>query len=144
MSADANTPIPPLSEQLGKAPISRYMSNPPYAATPTTTVRTAMKIMLTHKVSGLPIVDDSNVILGVYTEMDALLQGASQSLDSPIRYVKPPLCLFQNNTFKDALVLLVSKRIKRIPVVDQQRRLIGIVSRADLMQALYDDQAKKD
>ena len=142
MNAAPIAKIPPVSEQLGKASISKFMTTPAYAATPSTTVRTAMKIMLTHKVSGLPVVDDGNTVLGVYTEMDALLQGASQSLDVAIRYVKPPVFLFQNSTFKDALVLLVSKRIKRIPVVDSQRRLIGILSRADLVQALFDDQKK--
>jgi IMP dehydrogenase len=144
MSPNTATKIPPVSELLGNTPISRYMTHPAYAATPTTTVRTAMKIMLTHKVSGLPVTDGSGVVLGTFTEMDALLQGASQSLDAAIKYTKPPICLRENATFKDALVLLVSKRIKRIPVIDSHKRLVGILSRADLVQALFDDQTKKD
>jgi len=111
-------------------------------ATPSTSVRMAMQMMLTHKVSGLAVVDSSNRCVGVYSELDAMLQGSSQKLDIPIKYVKPAKTVQAQNIFRDVLIKMVQLKIKRMPVVDAKGFLVGVVSRRDLMRAIYDDVEK--
>lgn len=138
-----NTRInPPLSDDLATTPIRHYMTRNPIYATPSTTVRRAIDMMLKHSISGLPVLDDTQVCLGLYTELDAMLQGASQSIDSPIRYSKPAVLVLPDTPYRDVLILMVKKRIKRIPIVDERKRLMGIISRRDLIRALHGDNKK--
>lgn len=44
----------------------------------------------------------------------------------------------QDASLEDAATLMVKKKVKRIPVVDKVGRLIGIVSRRDIMEHLFD------
>jgi len=134
--------LPPISDTLAFKPIRHFMTRTPYYANPSTSVRMAMQIMLTHKVSGLPVVDNSDSCLGMYSEMDAILQGAAQSLDSPINYTKPPSTVREDTTFREALIMLVKKRIKRAPIVDRRNKLMGVVSRSDMMRAIFEDNKK--
>ena len=138
------TPVnPAISGELALTPIRRFMTRTPFYATPSTTVRRAMQMMLTHKVSGLPVTDDSESMLGIYSELDAMLQAASSpSMDVPIRYTKPALTVLPDTPFRDVLILLVKKKIKRVPVVDNRNKLMGIVSRQDIMRALAEDTPK--
>ncbi|MBS1984009.1 MAG: CBS domain-containing protein [Bdellovibrionales bacterium] len=130
---------PPISSKLAGTPINHFMSRKVIYATPTTSVRVAMEMMLTHKISGLVVIDDTESCLGVYSEMDAMLQGASQSLAVPIRYTKPPLVVHPETIFREVLVLMVQKKLKRLPVVDKKKKVVGIISRRDLMRAIHDD-----
>jgi CBS domain-containing protein len=45
-------------------------------------------------------------------------------------------------TFRDVLVAMVQKKLKRVPVIDEKSRLLGVVSRSDLLHALFDDNKK--
>lgn len=133
---------PPLSADLAGSPIRHFMTRNPIYATPATTIRRAIEMMLAHNISGLPVVDDTEICLGIYSELDAMLQGAAQPLDSSIRYTKPAVLALPDMPFRDVLILMAQKKIKRIPIVDNRKRLMGIVSRRDLIRALHDDISK--
>ncbi len=134
---------PPMSNELAMKSISSFMSRNVIYAMPSTTVRTAIEMMITHKISGLAVVDDFGVCIGVYSELDAVLQGASQSLDEHIRFTKPALTAVVNDTFRNTLILIVKKKIKRVPIVDGSKKLVGIVSRRDLIKALFEEHKQK-
>lgn len=119
------------------------MQRKPISVTPSTTIRTAMKTMLTHNISGLVVVNAAFACLGIYSEFDAMLQGSAEDLDRPIKFSKPPHVVTQNTTFKEALVALVKKRVKRLPVLDARKRIVGIISRQDFMKAIFEDQANE-
>jgi len=108
-------------------------------ASPSTTVRVAMQMMLAHKISGLIIADETENCLGVYSELDAMLQGSAGNLNKPVRYTKPPKSVRPETPFRDVLLLIVKGRFKRLPIVDAHNKIVGIVSRRDLMRAIYDD-----
>ncbi len=129
----------PVSQQLASMQIQKFMSRKVFYATPSTTIRMAMQMMLTHKVSGLAVVDDSMCCIGVYSELDAMLQGASHNLNSPIKYTKPPLMVKPTTPFREALMQMVQKKVKRLIVADDRKKLMGVVSRRDFMKAIYED-----
>ena len=130
---------PPISSKLAASHIQKFMTRKVIYASPSTTVEVAMKMMLMHKISGLVIVDQTEACLGVYSEMDAMLQGASQALEKPIRYTKPALTLRPETPFREALILMAKKRVKRLIISDSRNKLVGVVSRRDLMRAIFDD-----
>lgn len=140
MSATPAKARAPISSKLARTPINHFMSRKVVYASPSTSVKNAMQMMLTHKISGLVVVDDTNTCLGVYSELDAVIQGAgSDTLEVAIRYTKPALIVRPDAPFHDVLVLMVQKKVKRLIVVDSRKKLMGIVSRHDLMKALFND-----
>ncbi|HUB96181.1 MAG TPA: CBS domain-containing protein [Stellaceae bacterium] len=130
-------------------------------ATPETTVAEAARIMLEHRVSGLPVVDAKGTIIGMVTEGDLLRRsetGTERHRPHWLEFLLGPgrlageyvhthgrkvgevmtekVVTIDPSTRLEALVGLMEKhRIKRLPVV-QDRTLVGIVSRADLLGAL--------
>lgn len=128
---------------------------------PSASVRDAIRLMLEHRVSGLPVVDDAGKVRGILTEGDLLRRGETgterhrrpwlEFLMGPGRlaedYVKTHGRRVEEimtrevvgtapDTPVGGLVQIMERRhIKRLPVLDGDV-LVGIVSRADLMGAL--------
>lgn len=128
-----------VSDGLAGKPIKHFMKKKVVYATTTTTVEMAMTMLVNHDVSGLPVLDGRETCVGVYSELDAILQASSQPMNSPIKFGKPLLSVKPETTFREVLILMASKRIKRLPVVDGRQKLLGVVSRRDLMKALLSD-----
>jgi CBS domain-containing protein len=118
-------------------------------------------LMLKHQISGLPVVDSSGILLGIISEGDFLRRAelgtqcrrprwlefligpgrlASEYVHACGRRVKEimtpdPYTVTEATPLKEVVQLMERHRIKRVPVVCG-RRLVGIVSRADLLGAL--------
>lgn len=129
--------------------------------TPETTIEYAAHLMLQHRISGLPVTDSDGAVLGIVTESDLLRRAETGTDKRHARWVSlliGPGRLAQEyvNThgrkvgevmtervftvtsempLADLVALMETKHVKRVPVVDQGR-LVGIVSRADVMAAL--------
>lgn len=127
---------------------------------PDSEIAAAAKIMAKRRVSGLPVVDTSGAVVGMLTEGDFLhrselgrassrswwldLVGAGETASEFVRahakYVKDAMrtdvkTIAPNASLADAAMALETHGIKRLPVVED-KRLLGIVSRADLVRAL--------
>jgi tRNA nucleotidyltransferase (CCA-adding enzyme) len=134
----------PISDSLAATPAAKLMNRKIIYAMPGTPIHVAMQMMITHKISGLPVADGTTKCLGIYSELDAMLQGASQPLTAPIKYTKPAITVGAMTPFRDVLILIVKKKLKRVPVIDGNGNLIGIISRADIMKVLYEDHLKDE
>ncbi len=106
-----------------------------------------------HRVSAFPVLDDENRVVGVVSEADLLtkeaLEYSYQGRVSGILHhreqtkaagvtaadlmTKPPVTIGPNEPVSHAARLMYSRHVKRLPVVDDDGRLIGIVSRADVL-----------
>ena len=86
---------------------------------------------------GFPIVDERNLLVGVLTRRDIFdaKRTEGEPLDSLIH--RPPVAVFEENTLREAADLMVVHHVGRLPVVtrDEPRRVVGIVSRSDLLAA---------
>ena len=136
--------VPTLSENLALKPASNYMTRNPAYVTPSSSIRMAMQMMLNHKISGLPVVDVNQTCIGVYSEVDAMLQASHQHIDAKIKYTKPPKTVTLNTKLRDVLIFLVQNRLKRVPVVDGQKKLAGIITRRDVMKVFFEDYQKEN
>lgn len=128
------------------------------------TVKKAASIICLKKISGVPVVDANRVLLGIVSEKDilrAIYPTYQEFFDNPLdfkaftdlsrRYkdiadlkIKEIMSgrlitVSQETMLLDALSLMITKRIRRIPVTDSNGILVGIVSQGDIHQALFEE-----
>ena len=90
----------------------------------------AARLLSQHRISGLPVVNDDKVVVGVVTEHDVIGKEGQTVRDIMTRGV---ISVTPDTDLEEASRILVHERIKRLPVLDAGR-LVGIVSRADLVR----------
>ena len=90
--------------------------------------------LVANKISGLPVVDAEGVVVGIITEADVLSAKLADSVEALIGKRKP-ITVGPKTTLKEVTEILLKKKIKRVAVVDEAGKLLGIVSRADLLKA---------
>lgn len=141
--------------------VSDIMTRNAISVQPRTTVIDAARIMLANHVSGLPVLDEAGMLVGVVTEGDllrraeigtegeqagwlkALLQPGAVAADyvaTHSRHVSgvmthTPIFTTPDTSLAEIAQTMLRKRIKRLPVLENNK-LIGVVSRADLLKAL--------
>ncbi|KAL6591505.1 hypothetical protein ACP70R_028029 [Stipagrostis hirtigluma subsp. patula] len=87
-------------------------------------------------VSGLPVVDSSLRCVGVVVKSDRAR--ASHGSKTKIAEVMstPAITLSSDRTVMDAAALMLRKKIHRLPIVNQDNQVIGIITRADVLREL--------
>ncbi|SDY48644.1 CBS domain-containing protein [Citreimonas salinaria] len=127
---------------------------------PTATVEEIAERLLMHRISGVPVLNDAGEVVGIVSEGDLVrrIEDADShgswwlrlfgSSVTPAEYVKRHGRRAQDVMTRDVSSvapetplgeiarLLERKRIKRVPVVDETGRLVGIISRANLLQGI--------
>ncbi|MFI5615733.1 HPP family protein [Amycolatopsis sp. NPDC051903] len=121
------------------------MSRPVVRAAPDTPVREAIALLTGHGIAALPVVDDDNQVVGLFTEADALsgvLTGAPVGPDLRVDSVMTKLVevVGLDTDVSDIAARMPVDRLRSVPVVDDGD-LVGIVSRRDLLRPLvrHDD-----
>jgi sulfide:quinone oxidoreductase len=115
----------------------------------------AATLMVQKKVSGVPVLDVHDRIVGVLTEADFLSainleqSAVTDTLETVVRkrrarkgmgtivddiMTSPPITIREDDTLRTAVTLMDTNRIKRLPVTDDERRVRGVVSRTDLLR----------
>jgi CBS domain-containing protein len=94
------------------------------------TKQQAAHLLSQHRISGLPVVNDHNVVVGVVTEYDVISKEGPTVGEIMTRGV---ISVTPDTDLEEVSHILVHERIKRLPVLEKGR-LLGIVSRADLVR----------
>jgi chloride channel protein, CIC family len=86
---------------------------------------------------GFPVLNGGEKLLGVVTRRDLLDPHASRTQRIAELVRRPPVVVFDDNSLRDAADQMVIEKVGRLPVVkrDEPRRVIGIISRSDLLSA---------
>jgi len=133
---------------------SEIMISDVISITQETLLEDAMKLLTEHHISGMPVVDQDKKVIGVITESDIIeiftgkrRTGLLDFLDIFHRKeIKSPSYVRDAMTTSAITVtsttpvfeiadIFTQKMINRVPVVDEQNTLIGIVARADVVKA---------
>jgi CBS domain-containing protein len=101
---------------------------------PSCTVDEVTRVLYHHGISGLPVLDEESQVIGMVTEADILARTTGQDTIQDIMCA-PVHTVSEETPLKEIAGLLADKKIKRVPVVCEGR-LVGIVSRADVVRAL--------
>ncbi|MCH7584611.1 MAG: CBS domain-containing protein [Acidobacteria bacterium] len=147
------------------------MTTDPLTVSADTLLKDAARAMVRNRVSGLPVIGDG-ALIGIVTEGDFLRQEANR--DQPYRFslldalfgegpADPPavetvvevmtedvITIQPEATIGQAARVMVNKQVKRLPVIDEDGTLIGIISRADVVNAftkpdeIIEDEVRED
>jgi len=102
---------------------------------PTDTIRTAAKAMQQMDVGALPVCDGDEV-LGIVTDRDIVVRGLALDLDAgaPVETVMTAevVTCSPDDDIEEVVEDMQDAQIRRIPVLDDQQRLVGMVSLGDL------------
>ncbi len=107
-------------------------------------VKDAQEIMRSYKIGGIPVVDSNKILVGIVTNRDLRFE---QDLDRPISEVMTSENLVyatESTTLEKAAAILQQHKIEKLPVVDQSRKLIGLVTYKDITKAKDKPLACKD
>jgi CBS domain-containing protein len=103
----------------------------------------ALKLLVNNKITGLPVVDATGNIIGVLSEYDIIAKVGKESnitaemFRGQISYTKDVEYVSENTTLNEILDRFITLKCRRLPVLDVNKRLVGIISRRDVMKVLY-------
>lgn len=105
--------------------------------TPEVNVAEAAKLMCDNHVGCIPVCDDKNCVVGVLTDRDVILRTISCDKDAKTTPVSEIMtcgvCSCRPDTsIEEATKLMSDFQIRRIPVCDQNNKIVGILSLGDL------------
>ena len=115
----------------------------PWVVTTTkgTLVYKAIDLMLEHKISGLPVVDDDMKLLGIITEKDILhaYNTIAQLQDITVKdlMTTPVVSFDEDDTLDDIWACLVQNDFRRVPVTSAGK-VVGIISRPDITRNILE------
>ena len=127
---------------MGGPKVREVMTDRPRCITPETPVSEAARLMKSEDVGSLPILDGER-LTGIVTDRDIVLQAVAEEKDPrgmPVREVasRDLVTIGQDEDLSEALKRMASNQLRRIPVVDEDDRLVGIVSQADVAREAKD------
>ena len=149
--------------------VKEIMTSEVVTVSTTDSVELCAKLLQKHDISGLPVLDEAGKVAGMITEGDLIrrasrvkapgyleILGGLIYLGSPKKFVdelqramsleagqlmsKDLVSIKPDDTVENAATLMVEKKISRLPVLDDHGKLVGIVSRRDIMGSLYSTQ----
>jgi CBS domain-containing protein len=115
------------------------MTAPAITVAPTASFKEIVDLMLRHRVSALPVVDDAGNLLGMVSEADLITKpahggGLRRGHTAGEIMSTPAESAHLDDTVRDLARQMIDDRRKHLPVIDGSRRLVGVVSRRDLLQ----------
>lgn len=140
--------------------VREVMTSPVITVTPDTSVRDALRLMLDKRISGLPVVDEAGLLLGVVSEGDFLRRselGTERRRSSWLDFIlghgraaedyahthgravsevmtRDVVTISHNAPLEEAVALMEKRHVRRLPVTDGDA--LGIVTRSDILRAL--------
>lgn len=124
-------------------------------------------ILITEKIGGVPVVDKDNKVVGIISETDIMkkekyvnppeyitfLQGLIcindfKKMENDIKDIaatkvkdlmsKDVIKVYEDDTFDDIANIMIKKSVNRVPVVDENDKIRGIICRYDIIKSMYE------
>lgn len=108
------------------------------------TVEDALKMMHEYKIGGIPVVDDEKHLVGIVTNRDLRFERNLQRVIDEVMTKDNLVTTSQSTNLEEAADILQSHKIEKLPVVDKQGKLIGLVTYKDITKAKDKPNAAKD
>ncbi|OEJ65299.1 hypothetical protein BEN30_14330 [Magnetovibrio blakemorei] len=146
--------------------VTQIMSKPVRFVHPETEMAEAAHLMVTERISGLPVVDDNDQLIGIITEADFLrglglpahypTHNVWQTLEAMFSHfahqpqlevpndpvsaymVRDVICTLPDDNVNGVLELMKRYQIKRVLVCDHDHHLLGVITRSDLVRVFFD------
>ena len=125
--------------------VQDVMTSPAHSCSPEVSLASAARTMSDYNCGALPVLDNGGHPIGILTDRDvcrAVALGTRFAGATRVRDVmtpNPTICQ-PALPLGEALEVMAARKIRRLPVVDAQGRLVGIVSLADIVSGVHDSQ----
>jgi CBS domain-containing protein len=110
--------------------VGEIMTRSVITARAETMVTDVVRLMSRHKITGLPVVDEANNLVGVVSESDII--GKAGDTVAEIM-TNGSFTVTAETTLGEAAEILLRRRIRRLPVIEGDNHLVGLLSRSDLI-----------
>jgi CBS domain-containing protein len=150
--------------------VAEVMTREPITVKAVTPLREAIKILAEKRISGLPVVDDANQLIGIISETDLMWQQAGVTppayfmifdsviyLKNPVEYERElhkalgqtvgevmsekPVTTSPDKPLREAAKIMRDRKIHRLPVIDDSEKIIGMLSLSDIIRDMAQSQA---
>lgn len=142
--------------------VSNIMTRKLITVTADTAIEDISKLIIANRISGVPVVDSDNRVVGMVTQSDIIFRqihneptfaattedlvllkegmkaekrlGAGNTAKDIM--TSPVITAHENDSIREVVELITKEKIKRVVIVDEEGRLVGIVSKMDIVKAL--------
>ncbi len=108
------------------------------------TAKEAERILSLYRISGLPIVDDNNKLMGIVTNRDLKYLKETDCLVTEIMTKDNLITGKRGTTLEEARYILWKHRIEKLPIVDDDYKLVGLITSKDIDNVIQYPNATKD
>ena len=140
-----NMPVEEQAEQVYRVKRSENgMISDPVTLSKDCTLQEARDLMAKFKISGLPVVDDQNTLIGIITNRDVKYQ---ENLDAKVEELMTSENLITSDketNLEEAKKILLKHRVEKLPIVDKNFKLVGLITIKDIDNQLEYPNANKD
>lgn len=128
--------------------ISQIMTRDVQVLPPSSTVQQAAEQMGKLDVGAIPVCDGKQLV-GMITDRDIAVRSSAKGQDPKTTKVSEVMSpdvswCFEDASLADVTRTMQDKQLRRIPIVDRNKQLVGIVALADLANSSASDQTKSD
>lgn len=141
--------------------VKEVMSKGLKSLSPEMSVKEAIQILFQTEISGLPVIDENGRLLGMFTEKDVLhriLPGYLEKVGSFVYEENPKMIkkkilelerikvkdimrreviiVDEDTTLCEVAKIMLTQRVRRIPVINKEKKIVGIVAREDVLKGL--------
>ncbi|MFY7811084.1 MAG: IMP dehydrogenase, partial [Flavobacterium sp.] len=108
------------------------------------TIEDAKNAMKEYKIGGIPIIDTNGILKGIVTNRDLRFEKNNQKKITEIMTSSNLITVAQGTTLEDAEVILQKNKIEKLPVVDSNYKLVGLITFRDITKLTQKPIANKD
>ena len=116
----------------------------PVTISPDATVGNALAMMKKHHIGGIPVVDGNGFLIGIVTNRDLRFQEDMQLPISQVMTRENLVTAPKGITLAEATRILQHSKVEKLPVVDGDGKLVGLITYKDLMKIKDNPIASKD
>ncbi|ALV24286.1 inosine-5'-monophosphate dehydrogenase [Campylobacter iguaniorum] len=111
---------------------------------PEASIKEALELMSEYRISGVPVVDDENTLIGILTNRDLRFENDYSKKVSSVMTKAPLITAPKGCTLDDAEQIFSTNKVEKLPIVDEDGKLEGLITIKDLKKRKEYPNANKD
>ncbi|MGV6846606.1 MAG: IMP dehydrogenase [Lutibacter sp.] len=104
----------------------------------------AKNIMHRYKIGGIPVVNTSGILIGIITNRDLRFEKNNERKIEEVMTSTNLVTVSEGTSLKEAEIVLQENKIEKLPVVDKENKLVGLITYRDIIKVRENPNANKD